>query len=57
MSLSRNIKFGTDYNLGDIVRVQLLRGNKRETVRKRISGVEILKSNGYTDEQPIFEEV
>lgn len=54
---TRNIKFEVDYNLGDVVRVQFLRGNTRKTVKKRIIGVEILKSMGYTDEQPIFEEV
>lgn len=54
---ARNAVFGKDYDLGDIVRVQIIKGEYRTTVKKRISGVEIRFVQGACGEQPIFEEV
>ncbi len=54
---ARNTMLGRDYNLGDIVRVQIIKGEYRTTVKKRISGVEIRFEQGACGEQPIFEEV
>ena len=49
---TRNVKYGTDYKLGDIVRVQ----NGERAVKKRIIGINITQENGYT-ENPILSEV
>lgn len=51
------LKYGADYELGDIVRVQFSLGGKRETVSKRICGAEIVLKSGACSEQPVFEEV
>lgn len=53
----RNLSLGTDYNLGDILRVQITKGNLRTTEKKRISGVRIMKRNGFSEEIPIFCEI
>lgn len=53
----RNLKFGRDYNIGDIVRIQILKGNLRTTEKKLISGVRILKKDGFSEEIPIFSEI
>lgn len=52
-----NIKFGKDYMLGDVVRVQIIKGGLRLDTEKAISGIEILRKSGFESEQPIFEEV
>ncbi len=49
---TRGIKYGVDYKLGDIVRVQ----NGSTAVKKRIIGINITQENGYT-ENPILSEV
>ncbi len=49
---TREINYGTDYKLGDIVRVQ----NGDTAVRKRVIGINITQENGYT-ENPILSEV
>lgn len=49
---TRNVYFGKDYNLGDIVRVQ----NNDIAVQKRITSVIMSQENGYI-ENPIFSEV
>lgn len=48
---TRNIEFGVDYNLGDIVRVQI--GDK--TAYKIVDGVDIWQEKGY-GEQPILKD-
>ena len=53
----RSAVFGKDYLLGDIVRVQIIKGAMRKTVKKRISAVEIQSRNGFEITQPVFEEV
>jgi len=52
------IVYKKDYNLGDIVSVQLIKGDLRTTKRLRIAGVELSNSskNGYV-EKPLFEEI
>lgn len=52
-----NIKYGVDYKLGDVVRMQITKGKYRKTVKKRIIGVEISQDQNKKSEQPIFEEV
>lgn len=54
---SYNLKFGIDYELGDIVRVQIQKGQYRTTVKKRITGVNIWYEQASTGEQPIFEDL
>ena len=49
--------YGSDYSLGDIVRVQIVKGVLKKTVKKRICGVEIKHTSSARYEQPIFEEV
>lgn len=54
---TRDIKFLTDYNLGDIVKVQKQVGLWKTTYEKRITGVNLWYENNNIGEQPIFEEV
>ncbi len=54
---AKGAKFGKDYLLGDVVRVQIIKGAYRTTVKKRICGVEIRFEHGVSGEQPIFENV
>lgn len=44
-----------DYNLGDVVKLQIIKGAYRKTEKKRVSGVEINTRRGEYSEQPIFE--
>lgn len=53
----RNLRYGKDYNLGDILRIQITKGNFRATEKKRISGVRIVKRDGFSEEIPIFCEI
>ena len=52
----RNLKLGRDYNIGDIVRIQIIRGNWRTTVKNRIVGVRTSNKGGFSEEIPIFGE-
>lgn len=52
-----NLQVGKDYNLGDILRIQITKGKLRTTQKKRISGVRIMKKNGFSEEIPIFCEI
>ncbi len=56
-SKNHGIKLGRDYELGDIVRVQIIKGAYRSTIKRRISGVEVQFAYNKCSEQPIFEEV
>lgn len=47
---------GKDYNIGDIVRVQIVCGKYRKTAQKRIIGVNVWFENNNIGEEPIFEE-
>lgn len=60
---SRNIQWGTDYNIGDIVRVQITKGSYRATEKRRIAGVSVWREKGVDGngmdygEMPILEEL
>ena len=49
------ISWKKDYELGDVVKLQIIKGAYRMTEKKRVSGVEINTSRGEYSEQPIFE--
>lgn len=49
------ISWKKDYALGDVVRLQIIKGAYRTTEKKRVSGVEIVTRQGEYSEQPIFE--
>lgn len=53
----RGLKLGKDYNIGDIVRIQIIKGNWRITEKKLVSGVRILKKGGFSEEIPVFSEI
>ena len=52
----RGLKYGEDYRLGDILRIQINKGKWRTTARKAISGVRFFTKDGVTEEVPIFTE-
>ncbi len=52
----RNMKYGTDYQLGDIVRVEMKKEEFRAGMCKRITGVNLWYENNDIGEQPIIEE-
>ena len=54
---THGVFYGSDYSLGDIVRVQIVKGAFKKTVKKRICGVEVKHKSSARYEQPIFEEV
>lgn len=54
---TKNIHFGSDYSLGDIVRVQIEFGQFRQSLKKRISGVEMWFENNNFGEEPIFSDI
>lgn len=49
------ISWKKDYELGDVVRLQIIKGAYKTTEKKRVSGVEIVTRQGEYSEQPIFE--
>lgn len=51
---TKNIKYGTDYLLGDTVKVQVCFGNFKTTISQKIKGVEIIYENGIYTENPMF---
>lgn len=56
ISMTTNeISWKKDYALGDVVRLQIIKGAYRTTEKKRVSGVEITTRQGEYSEQPIFE--
>jgi len=54
---THGIFYGKDYSLGDIVRVQIVKGTLKKTAKRRISGVNVRYSGSAKFEEPIFEEV
>lgn len=50
------LKYGEDYSLGDVLRIQINKGKWRTTERKKISGVRLFTKDGMTEEVPIFTE-
>ena len=49
------ISWKKDYALGDVVRLQIIKGAYRRTEKRRVLGVEITTRQGEYAEQPIFE--
>lgn len=54
---TRDILYGIDYRLGDIVKVQKQVGSFKATFEKQVIGVNLWYENNNVGEQPIFEEV
>lgn len=54
---TRELHFGTDYSLGDIVRIQINFGEFRQNLKKRINGVEMWFENNNFGEEPIFSDI
>ena len=52
---TRNIKYGVDYELGDIFKLQLVKGLYRAPMSRRVTGVEISYNESGYSERPIFE--
>ncbi len=53
---TRNLVWGKDYKLGDIVTAKIIKGALEVTEQKRIKGVHIWSEYGDSGEQPIFED-
>lgn len=53
---TRSLICGRDYELGDIFRVQIIRGKYKKTEKKRVTGVSAWFENNNIGEEPIFEE-
>lgn len=51
------LEYGSDYELGDIVRVQFEMGKFRKTLKRRVVGVSILNSSSQKSIKPTLEEV
>ncbi len=51
---TKGAKLLENYSLGDIVRVQIIKGIYRNTVKRRIIGVQTRFEQGIREEQPIF---
>lgn len=51
----KGLAFGRDYALGDVVRIQVIKGEYRSTQKRRIKGVEVRMEQGICVEQPVFE--
>ena len=52
----RSLKYGLDYDLGDLVRLKKQAGSWQTIFERRITGINIWYENNTTGEQPIFEE-
>lgn len=55
----RGLKFGNDYGLGDVVRMQIVKGSYAVTLKRRVAEMELRYegSGGVRTETPSFEEV
>lgn len=53
----RNLKYGTDYNLGDVLRFQIVKGSVKKTVRKRVTAINIFKEAGSSGEAPTLSDM
>ncbi len=54
--ITRDLKYGKDYELGDIIRVQKTAGGVRLTQKKRVVAVNIWYEQGNSGQQPEFSE-
>ncbi|MBO5370801.1 MAG: hypothetical protein J6B23_09020 [Clostridia bacterium] len=50
-----SLAYGVDYNLGDIIKTQIVKGAYRATIRKRVTGIELFFNEQGKSEKPIFE--
>lgn len=50
-----DVKWNTDYFLGDTVKLQITKGDFKTIEEKRVKGVEVTMRCGQNTEQPIFE--
>lgn len=48
---------GEDYNIGDIVRVQIEIGSFRTTLKKRVGGISIVSTSSQCSTNPVFTDV
>lgn len=51
----KHLAFGEDYNLGDVLRVRIEKGPFAETVKKRVTGINIWYEANNIGEEPILE--
>lgn len=51
----KDVFWGKDYALGDVVTLQIIKGAYHKTVKRRMIGVEICVEQGVYKEQPLFE--
>lgn len=51
----RGLRIGIDYGLGDTVRIQIIKGEYRDTRSVKIKGAEFRAEQGVYTQQPIFE--
>jgi len=54
---TRDLFFGADYHLGDIVRIQNCIGTEMQSFTKKIVGVNLWYESGNIGEEPVFEDV
>lgn len=53
----RNLKYGVDYNLGDILRFQIVKGDFKKTVLKRVTAISLWNEQGSSGESPILSDM
>lgn len=53
----KSLKYGEDYELGDIITIRFKRGDFRLATKYRITGIHIWYEGGGEGEEPVFEEV
>lgn len=51
----KNIKYGKDYDIGDIITMQFMKGDLKKTQKMKVSGVEFWHEAGDTGEAPRLE--
>lgn len=51
------VLYGTDYQLGDIVRVQFESGKFRKTLKRRVTGISIINSSSQKSIKPTLTEI
>lgn len=52
---TRKLRFGTDYCLGDILRVQMVEGGFRQSVQQKVMGVDLWFEHNNVGERPQLE--
>lgn len=54
---TRRLGYGIDYELGDILKIQIIKGAYRTTMSKRVTGIELDFDENGTTEKPILEDL